>query len=362
MSKIYNFSAGPAVLNENVLKASAEAAIDFRNTGMSLMEMSHRSKPVVAMFAEAEANLRELLSVPDTHKILFLQGGASLQFLMAPLNLAAEGATVDYADTGAWSAKAIKEAKSAGCNVNVVSSSKESVYNHIPKELKQNPEATYLHITSNNTIYGTQYKEFPTPLNPNGYLVADMSSDILSRPVDVSKFGLIYAGAQKNIGPSGVTIVIIKEELLGKNGRTLPTMLDYNTHIAAESMFNTPPVYSVNVANETFKWLKSIGGIKGIQEINERKAAKLYAAIDASPNFKNPVAIEDRSPMNVTFVMEDESLVPEFAALAKSRGLETLSGHRSVGGFRASIYNAMPEAGIDALVQAIQDFDNGVRA
>ena len=357
MSKIYNFSAGPAVLNEGVLKASSEAAVDFQSTGMSLMEMSHRSKPVVTLFTEAEANLRELLNVPENYKILFLQGGASLQFLMGPLNLAKEGDTLDYADTGAWSAKAIKEGKNAGCNVNVVSSSKEVTYSNIPKDLNQSEDATYLHVTSNNTIYGTQYKTFPTPKNPNGYLVADMSSDILSRPIDVSKFGLIYAGAQKNIGPSGVTIAIVREDLLGKTERSIPTYLDYNTHIKAESMFNTPPVFSVLVANETFKWLKSIGGVAGVQEINERKAKKLYDAIDNSKLFKSPVAVEDRSPMNVTFIMENADLEPDFLAFAKERGLETLKGHRSVGGFRASIYNAMPEAGVEALVSAIEEFE-----
>ncbi len=358
MSKIYNFSAGPAVLNKDVLAAASKAAIEFEGTGMSLMEMSHRSKPVVNLFNEAEANLRELLEVPASYKILFLQGGASLQFLMGPTNLTSEGDVLDYADTGAWSAKAIKEGKNSGCEVNVVSSSKESTYSNIPKELNQSENAKFLHITSNNTIYGTQYKEFPTPLNTEGYLVADMSSDILSRKIDVSKFGLIYAGAQKNIGPSGVTVVIVKEELLGKTNRSIPTYLDYNTHIKAESMFNTPPVYSVLVANETFKWLKEIGGVEAIQEINDRKAAKLYKAIDDSKLFNNPVAVEDRSPMNVTFVMDNADLEPKFLAFAKDRGLETLKGHRSVGGFRASIYNAMPEAGVDALISAITDFES----
>jgi phosphoserine aminotransferase len=357
MSKIYNFSAGPAVLNEGVLKAAADAAVEFKNTGMGLMEMSHRSKQVVEMFAESEALVRELLDVPENFKVLFLQGGASQQFLAAPLNFAKEGATVDYADTGSWSAKAIKEAK-ALANVNVVCSSKADTYSNIPKDLSQSEDATYLHITSNNTIYGTQWKEFPTPKNPNGYLVADMSSDIFSRPLDWSKFGLVYAGAQKNIGPSGVTLVVVREDLFETSERAIPTILNYKTHADAESMFHTPPVFSVYVANQTFNWLKSLGGVKAIQATNERKAGKLYAAIDNSKLFKNPVALEDRSPMNVTFIMENADLEPEFLAFAKGRGLETLKGHRSVGGFRASIYNAMPEAGVDSLIEAIQDFDS----
>jgi phosphoserine aminotransferase len=356
MSKeVYNFSAGPSVLPQSALEAAAQAAIDYKDTGMSLMTMSHRSKPVVAMFEEAESLVRELLAVPDSFRILFLQGGASQQFLMAPMNLLKEGASVDYTDTGAWSAKAIKEAK-ALANVNVISSSKESTYNYIPKDYQQSADATYLHITSNNTIYGTQWKEFPTPANPEGYLVADMSSDIFSRPIDFSNFGMIYAGAQKNMGPAGATLVIVREDLLGNTGRAIPTILDYQTHIKAESMFNTPPVFSVFMINETLKWLKSLGGVKAIEEINERKAAKLYAEIDSNPLFAGTAAVEDRSLMNVPFVLKEEGRDAEFLEFCKSRGLETLKGHRSVGGFRASIYNAMPEAGIDALVQAMRDF------
>lgn len=356
MSKVYNFSAGPAVLNEQVLENAAAAAKEFAGTGMSLMEMSHRSKPVVAMFEQAEANVRELLEVPADFKILFLQGGASLQFHMAPLNLLKEGDKVDYADTGSWSAKAIKEAK-ALANVNVVCSSKESTYNHIPKEMNQSEDAVYLHFTSNNTIYGTQYKEWPTPKNPDAYLVSDMSSDIFSRPIDWSKFGLVYAGAQKNIGPSGVTLVIVKESLLGKTGRAIATLLDYETHIKAESMFHTPPVFGVNVANETFEWLKSIGGVEAVQETNERKAKSLYEEIDRNSLFSCPTAEEDRSTMNVVFVMEDSELDAEFLAFAKEHKLETLKGHRSVGGFRASIYNAMPEAGVNKLIEVMQKFE-----
>lgn len=356
MNKVYNFSAGPSVLPEPALKAAAEAAIDFGNTGMSLMTMSHRSKPVVDMFNETESLVRELLKVPESHKILFLQGGASQQFFMAPMNLAGEGSVVDYADTGAWSAKAIKEAKNFA-EVNVVCSSKESTYNHIPKEFNQNEKAVYLHVTSNNTIYGTQIKDFPTPVNPEGYLIADMSSDIFSRPIDWSQFGIVYAGAQKNMGPSGVALVIVREDILGKVDRVIPTLADYRTHIKAESMFNTPPVFSVYVINETLKWLKGLGGVEAMQVINERKAGKLYDAIDASSLFSNPVAKEDRSPMNVTFVVEDKDLEPKFLDFCKERGLLTLKGHRSVGGFRASIYNAMPEEGVDALIEAMSAFE-----
>ncbi|HSQ42493.1 MAG TPA: 3-phosphoserine/phosphohydroxythreonine transaminase [Fibrobacteraceae bacterium] len=366
---VYNFSPGPSVLPEAALKAAAAAAIEFRGSGLSLLTMSHRSKPVVEMFAETEALLRELLSIPSNFKVMFLQGGASLQFCMVPMNLLPQDAIADYTDTGEWGAKATKEAKNFG-KVNIAGSSKEATYTFIPKDLKQSADAVYLHVTSNNTIFGTQWKTFPTPVNPKAYLIADMSSDFLSRPIDWSKFGLVYAGAQKNAGPAGVCLVIVREDLLGKTGRVIPTMLDYTTHIKKDSMFNTPPVFSVYVMNETFKWLKAMGGVKAIQAINERKAAKLYAEIDRNPMFKGTAAVEDRSTMNVPFVF-DPAKVPaeakeakekEFLAFAKSRGLETLGGHRIVGGFRASIYNAMPEAGIDALISAMQDYakQNGI--
>lgn len=356
MKKVFNFSAGPGVLPAPVLKAASQAAIEFAGTGMSLMEMSHRSKPVVSMFDETESLIRELLDVPNNYKVLFLQGGASLQFCMIPMNLLAENESADYTDTGAWANKALKEAKQFG-KVNVISSSKESTYNHIPKDFVQTADAKYLHVTSNNTIYGTQWKSFPTPANPNGFLVADMSSDIFSRPLDISKFGLIYAGAQKNMGPSGVTVVIIREDLVGKIDRKIPTMLDYKTHIDGESMFNTPPVFSVYVVNQTLKWLKELGGVKAIEEINERKAGKLYAEIERNSLFRCPVVEEDRSLMNVVFVMNNPEQESAFATFAKERGLEQLAGHRSVGGFRASIYNAMPEEGVDALIEAMQEFE-----
>lgn len=360
---VYNFSAGPSVLPDAALKAAAQAAIEFQETGMSLMTMSHRSKPVVAMFEETEALVRELLEVPDNFKVLFLQGGASLQFLMTAMNLIPEGATVDFAKTGAWSKKAIKEAKAFG-NVNVVCDSEAETFNNIPKELKQSPEAVYLHITSNNTIFGTQWKTFPQPLNPKGYLVADMSSDIFSRPIDWTHFGLVYAGAQKNMGPAGATLVIIREDLIGSAGRQIPTMLDYETHVKSDSMFNTPPVFSVYLIHETLKWLQSLGGVGAIQAINERKANKLYAEIDRNEWFVCPTQQEDRSPMNVVFILNPEKVSEEdkeakqkeFLAFCKARNLETLSGHRMIGGFRASIYNAMPEAGVDALIEAMQAY------
>lgn len=355
MTKIYNFSAGPAVLDQSVLDATARATQDFNGHGMSLMEMSHRSKPVVDMVEETESLVRELLGVPTGYHVLFLQGGASLQFSMIPMNLLGAGQTADYTDTGAWSAKAIKEAQLFG-NVNVSCSSKATVYNHIPTNLNQSEDAVYLHVTSNNTIYGTQWKSFPTPLNPSGYLVADMSSDIFSQPIDVSQFGLIYAGAQKNMGPAGVTLVIIRDDILGKVNRPIPTMMNYRTHIDKGSMFNTPPVMSIYAMNRTLAWLKENGGISAIAEKNERKAQKLYDEIEQNPLFTSPIPEADRSLMNVPFVFTDRGDEAAFLAYCDARGLKTLKGHRSVGGFRASIYNAMPEAGVDALIEAMRAY------
>ena len=363
MKAIYNFSAGPSVLPQEALRAAAEAATNFNQTGMSLMTMSHRSKPVMDMFAETEELIRELLAVPSNFKVLFLGGGASMQFCMAPMNLLPQNAVADYTDTGAWGSKALQEAKMFG-QVNVACSSKTDNYSYIPKDLQQSKDSVYLHLTSNNTIFGTQWKELPTPINPEAYQVIDASSDIFSYELDWSRIGMVYAGAQKHAGPAAETLVIIREDIVGKSGREIPTILDYATHIKGASMFNTPPVFSVYVMNETLKWLKSLGGIKAMQAINERKAAKLYAEIDANPLFKGTAAKEDRSLMNVPFILNPEKVSAEqkesaeksFLAFCKDRGLETLAGHRVVGGFRASIYNAMPEAGIDALVQAMKDF------
>ena len=354
MTKIYNFSAGPAMLHSSVLEAVSKASKDYEGHGLSLLEMSHRSKPVMDMISETEFLARELLNVPDNYHILFLQGGASLQFAMVPLNLLDINMTADYTDTGAWSAKAIKEAQLYG-NVNITCSSKGTVYNHIPKKLNQSDDAVYLHITSNNTIYGTQWHEFPKPIN-DGYLVADMSSDILSRSIDISRFGLIYAGAQKNIGPAGVTMVILRDEILDKVNRKIPTMMKYRTHIDKGSMFNTPPVISIFAVNRTLVWLKSIGGIDFIEKKNKLKAQKLYDEIDNNELFSSPVNVENRSMMNIPFVFTQQGDELSFLSFCKERGLLTLKGHRSVGGFRASIYNAMPEEGVETLIQAMKDF------
>ncbi|GHV13506.1 phosphoserine aminotransferase [Fibrobacterales bacterium] len=365
MSKVvYNFSAGPSVLPKQATEAAAAAIADYANTGIGILEMSHRSKPIEGMVAETESLLRELLSIPSGYEILFLGGGASLQFCMAPINLLAQDASADYTDTGVWAAKAIKEAKRFG-KVNVISSSKNSVYDHIPKDFKQTDGATYLHITSNNTIYGTQWKEFPTA---NTYLVSDMSSDILSRPIDVSKFGLIYAGAQKNMGPAGVATVIVRSDILGKAGREIPTMLDYQTHIPEHSMFNTPPVFSIFVMNQVLHWLKNLGGVSAMEKINAKKSGLLYDALDSSKLFKGTAAKEDRSTMNIPFVFHSsvvptdkkDALEKDFLTGAKEKGLEQLKGHRSVGGFRASIYNAMPIEGVEQLVSYLCDFEKKI--
>ena len=355
MKKIYNFSAGPAILHSSVLEAVSKASKDYEGRGLSLLEMSHRSKPVMDMISETESLARELLNVPDNYHILFLQGGASLQFAMVPLNLLDMNMTADYTDTGEWSAKAIKEAQLYG-NVNITCSSKDTVYNHIPKKLNQSDDAVYLHITSNNTIYGTQWHEFPKPIN-DGYLIADMSSDILSRSIDISRFGLIYAGAQKNIGPAGVTMVILRDEILDKVNRKIPTMMKYRTHIDKESMFNTPPVISIFAVNRTLVWLKSIGGIDFIEKKNKLKAQKLYDEIDNNELFRSPINIEDRSMMNIPFVFTQQGDDLSFLSFCEKRGLLTLKGHRSVGGFRASIYNAMPEEGVETLIQAMKEYE-----
>ncbi len=353
MSKIFNFNPGPSVLPKEVYEKAAQAVVNYNNIGLSILELGHRGKDFQAVMDSAMADLRELMNIPEEYAILFLGGGASLQFSMVPMNLLPEGYTADYTDTGTWAAKALKEAKLYG-NVNIACSSKETTYNYIPKNLKLTTASKYLHITSNNTIYGTQWKEFP---KYDGLLVADMSSDILSRPVDVSKFGLIYAGAQKNMGPAGVVVVIVRKDLVGKSNRKLPAMLDYEQHIKEGSMLNTPPVFPVYVVSEVLKWLKKLGGVSAIQTINERKASKLYKAIDDSKMFKGTVAKEDRSLMNVCFVIGDEVKEKKFLDDAKKSGLVNLAGHRSVGGFRASIYNAMPEEGVDALISFMKDFE-----
>lgn len=356
MKRIYNFSAGPAILNPYVIEETSKATIEYNDSGMSLMEMSHRSQPIVDMVKETNLLVRDLLKVPENYHVLFLQGGASLQFSMIPMNLLNENQTADYVDTGVWAQKAINEAQIFG-KVNVACSSKDADYNHIPKELNHSSNAVYLHLTSNNTIYGTQWSSFPALMNPDSFLVADMSSDIFSREINVTEFGLIYAGAQKNIGPAGVTLVIIRDDILGNINRKIPIMLQYQTHIAKRSMFNTPPVMAIYAVNRSLYWLKNNGGVNEIENKNQSKAKKLYDEIERNTLFKSPVNHEDRSKMNIPFIYSQKLNEDDFLSFCNRRGLTALKGHRSVGGFRASIYNAMPESGVDALIKAMQDFE-----
>lgn len=351
--KKYNFYAGPSILSQFTIKNTADAILDFAGTGLSLMEISHRSKEFIAVMDEARALTKELLDIPAGYDVIFVGGGASLQFCMVPYNLLEKKAA--YLDTGTWASKAIKEAKLFG-EVEVIASSKASNYSYIPKDYTIPTDADYLHITTNNTIFGTELKkdlDSPIPM------VADMSSDIFSRPVDVSKYDLIYAGAQKNLAPAGVTIAIVRIDALGKVSRAIPTMLDYRTHIDKESMFNTPPCVPVYAALQTLKYYKELGGIKAMQKLNEVKAAALYDEIDRNRLFKGTAAEEDRSLMNVCFVMNDEykELEAEFAQFAASKGMIGIKGHRSVGGFRASIYNAMELEGVQALIDAMKEFE-----
>ncbi len=353
--KKHNFYAGPSILPQYTIKNTAEAVLDFAGTGLSVLEISHRSKEFVAVMEEAQALFKELLNIPEGYHVLFLGGGASTQFAMVPFNLMKKKAA--YLNTGAWAAKAIKEAKGFG-EVVEVASSKDATYNYIPKGYEIPADADYFHITTNNTIYGTEIRE---DFDIDTLLVADMSSDILSRPVDVSKYALIYGGAQKNLAPSGVTFVIVREDILGHVDRHIPTMLDYRTHIEKGSMFNTPPVLPVFSALQTLKWLKENGGVEGAQKRNEEKAALLYGEIDRNKLFKPTVADPaDRSLMNVCFVMNDEYVEQEKAFLdfATERGMVGIKGHRSVGGFRASLYNAMPIESVQALVDTMKEFES----
>ena len=352
--KIHNFSAGPSILPESTIKNSADAVLNFAGTGLSLLEVSHRSKEFVAVMDDAIALVKELLDLPAGYEVVFVGGGASTQFCMVPFNLLAKKAA--YLNTGAWAAKAIKEAKGFG-EVVEVASSKDAVYNYIPKGYEVPSDADYFHITTNNTIYGTEIRK---DLDVSVPLVADMSSDIFSRPIDVSKYNIIYAGAQKNLAPSGVTIAIVKEDALGKVDRHIPTMLDYRTHIDKGSMFNTPPVFPVYSALQTLKWLKENGGVAAMEKINIEKAGILYDEIDRNKLFKGTVeTAEDRSMMNVCFIMNDEykELEKDFFDFATSKGMSGIKGHRSVGGFRASIYNAMPKTSVQALIDAMKDFE-----
>ena len=352
--KKHNFYAGPSILSEYTLKNTAEAVENFAGTGLSILEISHRSKEFTAVIEEAEAMFKELLDIPEGYRVLFLGGGASMQFCMVPFNMLNKKAS--YLDTGTWSSKAIKEAKLFG-EVDVVASSKDKNYTYIPKEYTVAPDSDYFHITTNNTIYGTEIRK---DLDVNVPLIADMSSDIFSRPIDVKKYDIIYGGAQKNLAPAGVTFVIVKEEALGKVERAIPTMLDYRTHVSKGSMFNTPPVLPIYSALQTLKWYKQMGGVEALQKIDEAKAAKLYDAIDSSRIFLGTVNPEDRSIMNVCFVMKDDykELEKEFVDFASTKGIVGIKGHRSVGGFRASLYNALPESSVDVLIAAMREFEN----
>jgi len=358
MARVFNFSAGPAMLPAEVLEQARDEMLEWNGSGMCVAEMSHRGKEFMSIAAQAEADLRELLAIPANYKVLFLQGGASSQFAMIPMNLLRGQAAADYIVTGSWGKKAIKEAKRYGtANVAFDSSAASGKFTSAPAqaELKLAADAAYVHYTPNETIEGV---EFPyVPEVGDKPLVADMSSTILSRPIDVSKFGLIYAGAQKNIGPAGLTIVIVREDLIGETVAGTPTMFDYKTHADNDSMYNTPPTYAWYLAGLVFQWLKAKGGLAGMAEINQRKAQKLYAAIDASAFYQNPVDPACRSWMNVPFTLADAALDETFLKEAKAAGLTTLKGHRSVGGMRASIYNAMPEAGVDALVAFMAEFE-----
>ena len=353
MKKAYNFNAGPCVLPREAVNAAIEALKDFKGTGISVIEVSHRSKEWEAVMDECRSLWKEILNIPDGYSVLFLGGGASLQFLYVAMNLLENKA--GYLETGVWSKKALKEAKGIG-NAVAIASSADTTYNYIPKGYEIPTDLDYFHITTNNTIYGTEiHEDMDCPVN----LVADMSSDIMSRPVDVSKYALIYGGAQKNVGPAGTVFVIVKDEILGKVSRYIPTMLDYRTHIEGESMFNTPPVFSIFVMNETLKWVKAQGGLEKVYEMNKEKAALLYNEIDRNPLFRGTAAKEDRSLMNICFVMAEgyEHLQDEFFAFAKERGMVGIKGHRSVGGFRASTYNACPKEAVEALVACMQEFE-----
>lgn len=356
MTQIYNFSAGPAVLPKEVLQQAADEMLDWHGSGMSVMEMSHRGKEFMSIAAEAEADLRELLAIPANYKVLFLQGGAHAQFSMIPLNLLRNKKSADYIDTGIWSQKAIAEARKYG-EVNVAASSADRNYTYAPEQSawKLDPQAAYVHYTSNETIGGVEI--FWTPETGDVPLVCDMSSHILSRPIDVSRYGLIYAGAQKNIGPAGLTIVIVREDLIGETLPGTPTMFDYKIHADNDSMYNTPPTYGIYIAGLVFKWLKANGGLVAMEERNIRKAAMLYDYIAGSSLYVSPIAPENRSRMNVPFTLHNNALDAEFLKQAQQRGLLQLKGHKLVGGMRASIYNAMPVEGVQALVSFMQEFE-----
>lgn len=355
--KKHNYSAGPCILPQEVFEKASQAILNFNNSGLSILEISHRSKDFVAVMEEARSLVLELLNLEGKgYQVLFLQGGASLEFLRVPYNLMKVEGKAAYLDTGTWANGAIKEAKSFGETV-IVGSSKEENYNHIPKEYQIPSDANYFHCTSNNTIFGTQIKNFPKTNVP---IVCDMSSDIFSRSLDFSKFDLIYAGAQKNIGPAGTTLIIVKEEILGRTNRNIPNILNYQQHITKESMYNTPPVFAVYTSLLTLQWLKKIGGISAIEKINETKANILYSEIDRNPLFTGVASKEDRSIMNATFVLKNPEHQELFDTMWKEAGISGINGHRSVGGYRASMYNALPIESVQVLVNVMKELENKI--
>ena len=355
MSRVYNFSAGPAMLPEAVLQKAEKEFLDWNNSGMNVMEMSHRGKEFMSIATQAEADLRNVMNIPDNYKVLFLQGGATAQFTAIPMNLLRGKTTADYFNTGQWSKKAIAEAKRY-CDVNIVASSEADNFATVPDKStwNLNPDAAYVHYTANETIGGVEFDHIPD--TGDVPLVVDLSSTILSRPIDVSRFALIYAGAQKNIGPAGLTLVIVRDDMIGDTLSGTPVTFDYKVQADNDSMYNTPPTYALYMAGLGFQWLKELGGLASMGEINQRKAEKLYTAIDNSGFYQNPVTKQYRSWMNIPFTLNNAELDADFLASAKAAGLVTLKGHRSVGGMRASIYNAMPEEGVDALISFMQEF------
>lgn len=348
--KIHNFSAGPCILPQSVMAKAAEAVVNYNNSGLSLIEMSHRSAPFVEVMEKARSLVKELLNVPEDYEVLFLQGGASLGFYISAINLMGEGKKAAYINTGTWSTKAIKEAGRLG-EIVEIASSKDRNFSYIPKNYEVPADCSYLHYTSNNTIAGTQFHHVPNTDIP---LICDMSSDIFSKPIDVSKYAMIYAGAQKNMGPAGTTLYIVKKSLLGQTGRDIPSMLDLNVHIGKDSMFNTPPVFPVYVSMLTLEWLKNLGGVAAMQEINKKKAELFYQELDSNDNFKGIADAEDRSQMNPTFDLVDQSKKEAWDELWQSAGISGIKGHRSVGGYRASMYNAMPLESVQHLVDMMK--------
>jgi len=356
MTRIYNFSAGPAVLPEPVLRQAAEEMLDWHGSGMSVMEMSHRGKEFIAIHAQAEADLRGLLAIPKNYKVLFLQGGAAGQFAIVPMNLLRGKAGADYINTGQWSKKAISEAKRY-CKVNIAASSEAANFTFAPKQdqWRLDPDAAYVHYTSNETIGGVEFQWIPR--TGDVPLVADMSSHILSRPVDVGRYGVIYAGAQKNIGPAGLTIVIVRDDLIGHAAPITPGVFDYKVQAESDSMYNTPPTYAIYIAGLVFQWLKNLGGLEAMERINIAKSGLVYDYLDQTEFYHSPVAKDDRSRMNIPFTLRNSGLDEAFLKAAESRGLTQLKGHRSVGGMRASLYNAMPMDGVRALIEFMREFE-----